>query len=60
MFTEGTLSCCLPHQLVCFGAKSHARRCGRCAFLAALTRPLPARGDGFIVTPQTLSRWHRD
>ena len=53
----------LRHQLVVLGREQRrpSPRPADRAFLAALTRVLPQpRRRGFIVTPQTLPRWHRE
>jgi hypothetical protein len=53
----------LRHQLVVLGRQQRrpSLRPADRAFLAALTRVLPQRPrHGFVVTPQTLLRWHRE
>jgi putative transposase len=53
----------LRHQLVVLGRQQRrpSLRPADRAFLAALTRVLPQRRrHGFVVTPQTLLRWHRE
>ena len=53
----------LQHQLVVLGRQERrpSLRPADRAFFAALARVLPqARRRGWIVTPQTLLRWHRE
>jgi transposase len=62
-FTKDVELLVLRHQLVVLGRQQRrpSLRPADRAFLAALTRVLPQRRrHGFVVTPQTLLRWHRE
>jgi CubicO group peptidase (beta-lactamase class C family) len=62
-FTKDAELLVLRHQLVVLGRQQRrpSLRPADRAFLAALTRVLPQRRrHGFVVTPQTLLRWHRE
>jgi putative transposase len=62
-FTKDVELLVLRHQLVVLGRQQRrpSLRPADRAFLAALTRLLPQRRrHAFVVTPQTLLRWHRE